>query len=102
MIRSSLLEPASDDSTGSEVESDGTTSSEELQTTQESDLNAKSKRRLKLMATSASQPTLDDLTLLERIPVQAETKASYEQAGESFLALADETAARLVEDAEVD
>ena len=102
MTRSTLLEPASDDATGTEAESDGTTSAEELQTTQQRALQAKSKRRLQLMAMLASQPTLAGLTLLERTPVQAGTETSYDEAVERFMSFADETAARFVEDAEVD
>ena len=58
MIRSTLLEPASDDSTRSEVESDGTTSLEELQTTQQRALKAKSKRRLKVSPSPTAESIL--------------------------------------------
>ena len=65
-------------------------------------LQAKSTRRTSLAAAATQQPTLGQLTLLERVTVKSQTEKSYEQAMNLFVAFCDVDNRRLVEDAEVD
>ena len=91
----------SDDASRTEEESDGTTSAKERASSKERAVVARSKRRLKLMATSAAEPTLGGLSLLERTPAKPATETSYKDAVKSFLAYTDVINAKRVEDEDV-